>query len=120
LSDALSILCIALIFAGLFFVLTGTIGVLKFKDLYTRMHAISKGTTFGFMFVLIGCAGLMGTPMDMGKALLAILFQFLTAPIASHMVGRVAMKKGIRPISSPDDEAPGVPASTVIRAPGAE
>lgn len=102
LSDLLAIGCVLMIFVGLFFILTAAIGVLKFRDLYTRMHAISKGTTFGFAFVVLGCAGLTGTPLELGKALLAILFQFLTAPIASHMVGRVAIKRGIRPIGGPD------------------
>lgn len=93
--------CIALIFVGIFFVLTAAIGVVKLPDTYTRLHAVSKGTTFGFSFVLIGTALLLGNPSDIIKALLAILFQFATSPITGHVIARVALKRGIRPVIDP-------------------
>lgn len=95
---------IALIFVGLFFLLTAALGMVKLPDLYTRLHAASKGTTFGFSFVVIGSAILLGEPSDIAKALLAVLFQFLTAPIGAHMIARVAVQKGIRHVVNPQGE----------------
>lgn len=91
---------IGMMLIGLFFVFTSAIGVLKFPDVYTRLHAISKGTTFGFGFMLLGAAFLIGDETDMAKTLLAILFQFFTAPISAHMIARVALRRGIKPVSN--------------------
>ncbi len=98
---------VALIFMslGLFFVLVAAIGVVKFRDVYTRLHAASKGATFGFCFIIFGAALLSGDPGDMAKAILAIIFQFLTAPLTGHMIARVAMRRGIRPILHPGGDA---------------
>lgn len=89
---------ILLIFIGVFFVLTGAMGILKFKDPYTRLHAASKGTTFGFAFIVMGAAFLSGNASDIGKALVAVIFQFSTTPIAAHMIARLAIRKGIHPV----------------------
>lgn len=91
-------LFIGMLFFGLAFMLIAGIGVFRFPDVYTRLHAVSKGTTFGFMFVVMGAALLLGNSTDIAKAMLAILFQFMTAPTAAHMIGRVAIKKGLKPV----------------------
>lgn len=91
-------------FIGLFFVITAAIGVVKFKDVYARLHAASKGGTFGFAFIVLGAALMHGDPTSLTKAFLAIIFQFSTAPIAGHMIARVALQKGIKPIANPEEE----------------
>ncbi len=98
------IFCSSLILIGVFFTLTGCVGIYKFHDIYTRLHAASKGTTFGFAFIVIGAALILGQPTDIAKALLAVIFQFITAPIAGHMIARVAIQKGLKPIESPTEE----------------
>jgi multicomponent Na+:H+ antiporter subunit G len=90
---------------GVFFVLVAAIGLLRFPDIYTRLHAASKGVTFGFIFVVLGAAILLEkTGTDLAKVLLAILFQFIAAPVVGHMIARVAIRKGIRPIKNPAGE----------------
>ncbi len=95
---------IALMFFGLFFIATAAVGVYRFKDLYTRLHATSKGVTFGFAALVVGVAFLLGDQGDIAKALLAVSFQFLTAPVAAHMIGRAALRKGVRPVRNPEGE----------------
>lgn len=90
-----------LILFGLFFLLTACIGIVKFPDVYTRLHAASKGTTFGFAGVILGVAILLGEPMGITKALVAIVFQFVTTPVACHMIARVALKRGVIPVTEP-------------------
>lgn len=83
---------------GLFFVITAAVGVLKFKDVYTRLHAASKAGTFGFGFIIIGVAISTGTDTDIAKAFMAVVFQFLTTPVSAHMIARTAVQKGLRPV----------------------
>lgn len=89
---------IVMIFIGVFFVLTGAVGVIRLPDPYTRLHAVSKGTTFGFAFIVMGVALLLGDTSDIFKALVAVVFQFSTTPIAAHMIARLGLRKGIVPV----------------------
>jgi multicomponent Na+:H+ antiporter subunit G len=95
------IIFILMMLNGIFFILTAALGIVKFRDIYTRLHAATKAATFGFAFIIMAVAMQTGTPTDVTKALAAVLFQFLTAPIAAHMLGRVAIQRGIRPILNP-------------------
>lgn len=89
---------IGMMFFGLFFVLTAGVGIMRMPDLYIRLHAASKATTFGFAFIVTGAALLTGDPTNLAKAFIALIFQFVTTPIAAHMVARVALRRGIVPI----------------------
>lgn len=95
-------LCIGFMFIGLFFMLTAALGVLRFPDVYCRIHAASKAATFGFGFMVLGMAFLIGTQTDIMKAMVAVTFQFLTAPIGGHLLARVALARGIKPARDPN------------------
>ena len=82
---------------GLFFVFTGSLGVTRFEDVYLRLQASSKSITFGLCFLLGGAAILFNQGEVTAKAVLAILFQFLTAPIAAQTIAQVALLKGHKP-----------------------
>lgn len=88
---------VLLISAGLFFLLVGSIGMLRFTDVYMRMHASSKVLTFGFSFVILGVAIQFG-PTQILQALVAIAFQWMTAPIAAHAMARAALRRGEYPV----------------------
>ena len=75
---------------GAIFILLSALGVLRFPDLYSRMHAATKASSFGVALMLIGISIWIPTPYIIIEALLIILFIYITAPIASHMIGRVA------------------------------
>ena len=70
---------------GAIFILLSALG-----DLYSRMHAATKASSFGVALMLIGISIWIPTPYIIIEALLIILFIYITAPIASHMIGRVA------------------------------
>jgi multicomponent Na+:H+ antiporter subunit G len=74
---------------GVLVVLAG-VGVVRFPDVYARMHAATKASTIGI--ALIGIAG--GLALDEGRAriLLTVAFIFITAPSAAHLVGRAAYR----------------------------
>ncbi|MCP3025599.1 monovalent cation/H(+) antiporter subunit G [Halobacillus sp. A5] len=90
------LICISLL-AGTFFLISGSIGVLRFPDVYTRLHAATKSSTLGVAGILIGAFLFMYVEHDVisGKLLLGIFFVLLTAPVSGHMIGRAAYRSGV-------------------------
>lgn len=79
---------------------SGSIGIIRFPDVFTRLHAATKATTLGVAGILIGATIYLYINEDIisGKLLLAIVFVFLTSPVAGHMISRAAHRKGIKPV----------------------
>jgi len=77
---------------GIFFIVTGTVGLLRLPDLYNRIHAPTKATTLGVSSIILGAViHFYGILPDAGfKELLAIVFIFLTAPVGAHMLAKAA------------------------------
>ncbi len=71
-------------------VLLAGIGVVRFEDIYSRMHAATKAPTLGAL--LIGIAGVIELDSGRPKLALAVVIIFVTAPVASHMIGRAAYR----------------------------
>lgn len=83
------------ILAGVFFMLVATIGLLRLPDFYIRMSAITKGSTFGLGLILLGLAIYFNQPSMLLKVLAIIIFTFITAPVAAHVIGRTAVQNKI-------------------------
>jgi multicomponent Na+:H+ antiporter subunit G len=88
-------LTVVLIGIGVFFKIISVIGLIRMPDLYLRMHGAAKSTTLGITFILIGMAVHFGTPEAITRAVLVILFFFLTAPVAVHVLARAAYFRGV-------------------------
>jgi multicomponent Na+:H+ antiporter subunit G len=84
------LLASALVLAGTALAILGAIGLHRFPDVFARMHAATKPVTLGLACVLVGAALVKGDVPSTVKLLLAAAMQFITAPIAAHMVGRAA------------------------------
>lgn len=85
----------ALILVGAAFMLIAAIGVARLPDVYTRMSATSKAATLGASCVLLaGAIRFLETGVS-GRALAAIGFVMLSAPVAAHMIGRAAYTTGV-------------------------
>jgi len=89
--------------AGALLVLLAGVGVLRFPDLYARMHAATKATTVGI--ALISIAGAIAIDGGAAKILLAAAVILVTAPSAAHFIGRAAYRaEGIDiQLDGPDD-----------------
>ncbi len=85
----------ALFLLGGFFAFVAGLGILRLPDVLTRMHASTKAGTLGSALLLIGAAVVFGDLGVTAKVVLTILFLLLTAPIASHMIGRAAVRTGV-------------------------
>jgi len=84
--------------AGLFFVLAGTLGVLRLPDFYTRLHAAGMTDTLGAELILLGLIVQSGFTQMSLKLLLVAFFLLLTSPTATHAVAHAAYKAGVEPL----------------------
>jgi len=91
------IFAVILIIGGLFFFFTSTVGLLRFPDLYTRMHATGKGDTLAVLLITVGAMVHHGLNMNSAKIMLIALFVFIANPTATHAIGRAAFRCGIKP-----------------------
>jgi multicomponent Na+:H+ antiporter subunit G len=90
-----AIVVVALIAVGSFFLTVGTIGLLRFPNVYNRMHATSKPTTLGTAAIFLAGFVHFG-PGDAGlPSLVGIVFLFLTVPTGAHMISRAAERSGV-------------------------
>lgn len=95
---------------GIFFILLAGIGLLRFPDVYTRLHAGTKCTTFGSIFI-IGSVVLLGLKtwwwnQDTNGSVLAIhslialIAILLTNPVGAHAIARAAHRSGVEPVQA--------------------
>lgn len=98
-SIIMHIIIMFLLLVGTFFIFSSAVGIIRFPGVFTRLHAATKAPTLGIISILIAAfLYLYGTQQIVsGKLLLAILFIFLSSPVAGHMLSRAAHKSGIKP-----------------------
>ena len=91
-----------LISIGLLFFLGTAVGLLRFPDFYSRMHAAGKGDTLSTVLILLGCICLVSTQDGMSwllglKILLIINFIFIGSPTATHSMMDAGSQAGVKP-----------------------
>jgi multicomponent Na+:H+ antiporter subunit G len=93
---------------GLVFFLGTAVGMVRFPDFYTRMHAAGKGDTLSTMLMLTGFALVIMEDFSIGSWLLLIkilgivLFIFITTPTSSHALMRAAFEDDEMPLGEKD------------------
>lgn len=88
------IIVLLLILPGSLFILVAAIGVLRFKDVFTSMHATTKASSFGLLLIVSGVVLHFLSLIVLIKALLIVAFIYLTAPLAAHAVSQTIKKSG--------------------------
>ena len=91
----IEILTSVLVVTGGFFAFAAALGVLRLPDVLIRMHASTKAGTLGCGLILLAAATHFGDTAIVARALAAILFLLLTAPVAAHMIARAAYRTGV-------------------------
>lgn len=87
-----------LVLIGATFCLLAAVGMVRFPDLYVRMHAATKAGTLGAGLAMLAVALFGIVDGDLGvvlRAIAAIIFLFLTAPIGAHLLARAAYASGV-------------------------
>ncbi len=95
-ADILGAICFA---AGALLAFFAAIGVLRFPDIFARMHAATKPQVLGLFLVLVGIALILRQGTATWVLLLVAVGQMLTAPVAAHMIGRASYRTGLVPKS---------------------
>ncbi|MGD8613954.1 MAG: monovalent cation/H(+) antiporter subunit G [Desulfobacterales bacterium] len=85
-----------LLVLGSLFSFVAALGMLRLPDTVIRMHAATKAGTLGAGLILIAEAFFYAESGITLRALAAITFLLLTAPVAAHLIGRAAYYSGIR------------------------
>ena len=87
------VVAIALLPCGAFLCLTAGLGLVRFPDVLTRMHAGTKPQVLGVLLIMVGGAIRLQGWSATWMLLLVAAFQLLTAPVSAHMVSRVAYRR---------------------------
>lgn len=77
---------------GAVLMLLSAIGVLRFRDALSRMHALAKAATLGLLFLLGGAALGMDDANDVTALILAMALQLLTLPVGSNLIARATYR----------------------------
>jgi multicomponent Na+:H+ antiporter subunit G len=81
--------------SGSLFMLVAAIGVVKFSDVYMRMHAITKASSLGAILMLFGVAIYHVQWIVWIEGLMVVFFIIFTTPIGAHMIAKAAHKGGM-------------------------
>ncbi|UWF77573.1 MULTISPECIES: monovalent cation/H(+) antiporter subunit G [Microbacterium] len=94
----LDAIVLGLILVGALLCLSAAIGLLRFRDVPSRLHAATKPQVLGLLLI---CLAIALSQRSVGGILLGlvivapvVLMQFATAPLSAHMVGRQAYRNG--------------------------
>jgi len=88
---------------GLFLSSMSVVGLMRFPDIYTRLHAATKTTTFGSIFIVSGLIVRNAVYFDKSStviiihSVIALLVIIFTNPISAHAIARASILSGIKP-----------------------
>ena len=91
-SYLLDIFTIAAISSGAFFFLAGTVGLLRFPDALTRLHALTKADNLGLGLVVLGLLPRAQGPLEALKLITVWLLVLLASGTVAQLIGRVARR----------------------------
>ena len=108
-SWAFAIVLVLLLAAGCFFIVVGSLGLVKLLDFFKRLHAPTKASTLGVGCVLLASVGyhMLAESDTQPRELLITAFLFITAPISAHLMAKAALSLMMesRPEAPGDDSA---------------
>jgi len=94
-------LSVVFLISGSLFFIAGTVGLLRFPDSFTRLHAVTKADNLGMGLLVVG----LSLQAASWQTALKLVFVWLLVLIASatgcHLVARAALRSGIRPWRKP-------------------
>ncbi len=99
----MDIVVIILIVSGLLFFFATTVGILRFPDFYSRMHAAGKGDTLSSLLMLLALmlynfqGFTLANLLVAMKILLIVVFIFMASPTATHAITDAGYESGVKP-----------------------
>lgn len=86
----------SLLIAGAIFFLAGTLGLIRFPDVYTRLHALTKADNLGLGLMVAGLAIQAASWATAAKLILIWLLVLLAGAGVSHLIANGALQRGVR------------------------
>lgn len=99
----IDIIVIMLTLLGLLFFFATTVGLLRFPDFYSRMHAAGKGDTLSSLLILLALVLFNFHEISLASLLLALkilliaVFIFMASPTATHAITDAGFESGVKP-----------------------
>ena len=87
----------ALTLLGAGFFVAGTVGLLRFPDVYTRLHAVTKADNLGLGLIIVGLALQAPSWLVVCKLLMIWILVLIAGATSCHAVAEAAMRMGVRP-----------------------
>lgn len=97
----IDLLSMALVLAGAAYFFAGTVGVLRFPDVFSRLHAITKADNVGLGLTALGLALRADSFAIVAKLLLIWVLVLIAGATASHLIARSSLRRGIKPWTAP-------------------
>lgn len=94
-----------LLIVGSLFILLAAVGVVRFDDIYARMHAAAKAPALGVVGVGVGAALIIGSPSALVVALLVVVLQLISGPVGAHLLARSVYRQLAPHLDGPDELA---------------
>jgi multicomponent Na+:H+ antiporter subunit G len=95
----MSLIGIAFMVIGLFFLLVAAVGMIRLPDAFTRSHAVGLTDSVGALFLLTGLAFYQGFNANMVRILVVLALLYLLNPVITHASIRAALRSGMKPWS---------------------
>ena len=92
-SRTLDIFTVVAVTGGAFFFMAGTVGLLRFPDSLTRLHALTKVDNLGLGLVMLGLLPLVEWPLGAFKLISIWLFVLLSGSIAAQLIARLVRRE---------------------------
>ena len=108
----MDIIVIVLTVTGMLFFFATTVGLLRFPDFYSRMHAAGKGDTLSSLLILLALVLYEFHEVNLAnllvamKILLIVVFIFMASPTATHAIIDAGFESGVKPwTKNPEEES---------------
>lgn len=88
---------VGLMAIGALFFLAGSVGMLRFPDVYTRLHALTKADNLGMGLLVLGLTAVAPGWQIVLKMWLTWVFVMIAGTVSCHLVAREALRQGVRP-----------------------
>ncbi len=86
-----------LIISGVFFFLSGTIGLLRLPDIYTRLHALTKADNVGLGLIVLGLAIQATSWLEVARLFLIWFLVLVASATSCHLIADAALRRNIKP-----------------------
>ena len=91
--------------AGAVFILLAGVGIVRFPDIFSRMHAAAKAPALGVLLIGLGTVLVIQSVQATVAVILVIALQLITGPVGTHMIGRAVYRHADEPFLDTDELA---------------